>query len=174
MAKRKARSAKRSAPAKKKKAPQPQAAPTPTPYFIVKDTNAALAFYKKAFGAKTVLKLDTPDGSVMHAEMKINGVSMMLSDEHPNMGAVSPTTLGNTTVQFHIMVKNADAAVKKAVAAGATVVNPVSDQFYGLRSGTVTDPFGYKWMLAHPVEILTNKDIQKRWAKMMKAPKAAA
>ncbi len=151
---------------KAKVAPVPKGMPTPQAYLCVKSTAAAMKFYAKAFGAKEHFRLQEPSGKVGHAEMAIGNSRMMLADEYPDWGHLSPVTLGGSPVQFQIYVKNADIAVKKAVKAGATLVRAVENQFYGDRSGTVADPFGYKWMISHRVEIVTPKQMQKRWNKM--------
>jgi PhnB protein len=151
---------------KAKVAPIPKGMATPLTYLCVKSTAAAMKFYAKAFGAKEHFRLQEPSGKVGHAEMAIGNSRMMLADEYPDWGHLSPVTLGGSPVQFHLYVKNADLAVKKAVKAGATLVRAVEDQFYGDRGGTVADPFGYKWMIAHRVEIVTPTQMQKRWTKM--------
>jgi PhnB protein len=150
-------------------APIPQGVASPLAYLCVKDSKAALKFYAKAFGAKELFRLTEPSGKVGHAEMKIGSSMLMLADEYPDFGHLSPPTLGGSPVQFHLYVKNADAAVKRAVKAGATLIRPTADQFYGDRTGTVADPFGYRWMLSHRLEIVTPKEMQKRWTKMLQS-----
>jgi len=144
---------------------------TPSAYICVKDANAAIKFYTQAFGAKEMFRLKEPSGKIGHAEIRIGTSFMMLSEEYPDFGALTPQTIGGSPVQFHLYVKNADVAVKKALKAGATLVRPVDIQFYGDKSGTVADPFGYKWMISHRVEAVSPKEMQKRWSKMFEAGK---
>jgi len=165
------RKAKKSTKRKPKLTPVPPNLPTPTPYFVVHDADAALAFYKKAFGGKETLRLADPSGKVMHAEIKIATVTFMLCDEIPSMGMLSPKTIGQTPTGFHFYVPNADKAVKKAVAAGATLERAAAVQFYGDCSGAIIDPFGYRWMISHRAEPVPYSEVKKRWKKMMANPK---
>ncbi|MBL8645493.1 MAG: VOC family protein [Rhodospirillaceae bacterium] len=144
----------------------PKGQSTPTAYLGVKDAKEAIKFYAKAFGAKELFRLTEPGGKIGHAEISIGVATLMLADEYPDFGCLSPQSIGGSPVQFHLYVKNADAAVKKAVKAGATLVRPVEQQFYGDRGGTVADPFGYKWMIAQRVEVVSPKEMQRRWMKM--------
>jgi PhnB protein len=137
------------------------------PYLHVKGAAQALEFYKSAFGAKEVLRMPGPGGQVMHAELKIGDSMIMLSDEHPQMGALGPQSVGGTPVTLHLYVENVDAVVRKAVAAGATLDQPVKDQFYGDRSGSLTDPFGHKWHVATHVEDVSPEDLKVRAAAAM-------
>lgn len=132
------------------------------PYLCISGAASALDFYQKAFGAEvTYPPLTTPDGTVAHAEITIAGSRIMLGDEWPG-SSVSPTTLGGSTVSFDIEVQDVEAAVARAVDAGATVLREVSDQFYGYRSGQVTDPFGYKWSLSRQIEQVSPEEAQRR------------
>lgn len=149
-----------------KVAPVPKGMASPLAYICVKSTDAAMTFYAKAFGAREIFRLKEPSGKVGHAEMKIGTSSMMLADEYPDFGHLSPITVGGSPVQFQLYVKDADVAAKRAVKAGATLVRAVENQFYGDRSGTVADPFGYKWMISHRTENVSPKEMQKRWNKM--------
>jgi uncharacterized glyoxalase superfamily protein PhnB len=142
--------------------------PTPISYICVKDCAAAIKFYAKAFGAKEIFCLKNPDGSIVHAEIKIGTSALMLASEHPAYGVLSPATLGGSPVRFHLSVKNADAAVKKGVAAGAALERPPSNEFYGERVGTVIDPFGYRWLISHTVERVTPREMQKRLTTLMR------
>ena len=141
-------------------------APTEYPalsaYITVKEAAKAIDFYKAAFGATELFRLTmgSPD-SIAHAELLINGTLIMLSEEFPGMSK-SPQSLGGSPVTFCLIVDNADAAFAKAVAAGATVLRAVADQFYGFRSGAVTDPFGHQWMIQHQTEKLTPQQMQER------------
>ncbi|MFA6286723.1 MAG: VOC family protein [Opitutaceae bacterium] len=138
-----------------------------SPYLSVSDAAQAIVFYKAAFGATERYRLtDKKSGKVVHAELLIEGGLIMLSEENPQWGNKSPATLGGTAVTFCLMVKNADAAFDRAVAAGATVLMPLADQFYGFRSGSVSDPFGHQWMLQHELEKVSHEDMQKRWDAM--------
>ena len=133
----------------------------------VHDAKAAIAFYAKAFGAVEQFRLSEPSGRVGHAEIKIGDSVLMLNDEYPDFGAKSPASVGGSPVAFRIEVPDADAAVERAVKAGATVVRPVQDEFYGDRMGMVACPFGYRWSLATPKEQVSPAEMQKRWNKML-------
>ena len=133
----------------------------------VHDAKAALAFYAKAFGAVEQFRLSEPSGKVGHAEIRIGDSVLMLNDEYPDFGAKSPASVGGSPVAFRIEVPDADAAVERAVKAGATVVRPVQDEFYGDRMGMVACPFGYRWSLAMPKEQVSPAEMQKRWTKML-------
>jgi PhnB protein len=154
--------------------PIPDGYHTATPYLIVKGAAQALEFYQKAFGAEVILRLDGPNGTVCHAEFKIGNSPIMLGDECPVMGAVSPATLGGSGVGLCLYVEDVDSRFAQAVAAGAAVRQPVKDQFYGDRSGTVTDPFGHVWTIATHKEDLSIEEIQKRAAEAMAAMAQAA
>lgn len=140
------------APARVGAAPLP-AAPvhSVTPHLVCAGAAAAIDFYKQAFGAEELLRMPTPDGKLMHACLAINGSTVMLCDEFPGMGNTAPTTLHGTPVTIHLPVPDVDAAAAKAVAAGAKLVMPVADMFWGDRYGIVEDPFGHRWSVATPV-----------------------
>jgi PhnB protein len=138
-----------------------------TPYIIVKGADAAIAFYVKALGAREEFRLAEPNGRVGHAELAIGAGRVMLADEHPAFGALSPPTIGGTPVSLHIYVEDVDAVVKKAEAAGATVLRPVEDQFYGDRSGMIADPFGHHWHLATRKKAVTPAEMQKKYSEML-------
>jgi PhnB protein len=140
---------------------------TPTAYLCVKGATEAIAFYEKAFGAKEEFRLIGPDGRVGHAEMEIGTSRIFLADEYPDFGAMSPVTIGGSPVQMHLSAADAEAAMQKALAAGATLVRPVQDQFYGERVAMVADPFGYRWFLAQPIESVTPEEMQRRWTEAM-------
>jgi len=148
--------------------PIPEGYHTVTPYLVVKGGARALDFYKQAFGAKELFRFPGPGGKIMHAEIKIGDSPIMLADEFPEMGATSPESLGGTPVGIMLYVENVDALFNKAVAAGAKVSRPVIDQFYGDRSGTVTDPFGHKWTIATHKEDVSPEEMQKRAAAAQK------
>jgi PhnB protein len=138
-----------------------------TPYLIIKGAAAALDFYKKAFGAKELFRFPMPDGRIGHAEMKIGDSPIMLADEpqdevHQQLGHKAPKSLGGTTVGVMLYVDDVDAIAKQAVAAGAKEVRPVTDQFYGDRSGTFLDPFGHVWTVATHKEDVSSEEMQRR------------
>jgi PhnB protein len=139
-----------------------------TPYVCCTNAAKAIDFYKAAFGATETMRLAEPDGRIGHAEVVIEGSTLMLSDEYPDHGVQSPTTLGGTPVNLHLYVPDADATVARAVAAGAKVVRPLADQFYGDRSGTIQDPFGHVWFVATRKEQLTADEVQRRYDELMK------
>lgn len=144
--------------------PIPEGYHSVTPYLIVKDAARAIEFYKKAFGATELLRFPDPSGKVGHAEIKIGDSPIMLADEFPEKGARSPQSFGGSPVLIHLYVEDVDARVRQAVAAGAKLVRPVEDQFYGDRSGGVEDPFGYVWYLATHKEDLTPEEMRRRAA----------
>jgi PhnB protein len=124
--------------------------PAVTPHLICAGAAEAIEFYKQAFGAVEMVRLPGKDGKLMHACVSINGSPVMLADEFPEWGSLSPKTLNGTPVTIHLVVEDADAAAARAVAAGATVKMPVQDMFWGDRYGVVEDPFGHLWSLATP------------------------
>lgn len=146
--------------------PIPDGYETITPYLTVNDGEAAIEFYKKAFGATEVMKMSGPEGKgVGHADLLLFGrMHVMLSDEYPEMGNRSPRTLGGSPVLLHIYVDDSDATVNRAVAAGAKLVRPVEDQFYGDRAGCVEDPSGHQWYFATQKEIVTGEELDRRAA----------
>ncbi len=135
-----------------------------TPYLIVKAGMAAIEFYKKAFGAKELFRIPGPDGKVGHAEIGIGDSVVMLADEHPEMGAKSPQTIGGTPVSILLYVEDVDAVVRQAVTAGAKIQRPVEDKFYGDRMGTLDDPFGHIWHVATHIENVSPEEMKKRAA----------
>ena len=134
-----------------------------TPYLICKNAEAAIAFYKRAFGAEELFRIGT-SGMVGHAEMKVGKSIWMMADEFPQMGAVSPETLGGTPVHLMIYVEDVDAFTTKAIAEGMEVLRPVEDQFYGDRSGQFKDPFGHVWSFATHKEDVSPEEMNKRAA----------
>jgi PhnB protein len=160
-----------------KMATSAQAAPevraSATPYLSVGNAAAALEFYKKAFGATEITRLMQPDGRVGHAQIDIEGARIMLADEFPEFGFKSPESLGGSPVHIHLDVKDVDALAQRAVAAGATIVRPVEDQFYGARSGQFRDPFGFIWTISTPKETLSNEQLQRRLDEMSRTEAAA-
>ena len=135
-----------------------------TPYLIVRDGAQALDFYVRAFGAEELYRIDMGGGKLGHAELRIGDSVVMLADEHPEMGHKSPQAYGGTPVSLLLYVEDCDALVQQAVSAGAKLVRPLQDQFYGDRSGTVVDPFGHMWTVATHKEDLTSDEIKQRAA----------
>jgi PhnB protein len=135
-----------------------------TPYLAVRDAAGAVRFYERAFGAELTMKLTLPDGKYAHAEIHIGDAVLMLSEENPQWGNRSPQALGGSPVQFMVYVPDADAAYARAIEAGCTPVRPVEDQFYGDRSGTVSDPYGFQWTLATHKEEISEAEGQRRMA----------
>jgi PhnB protein len=135
-----------------------------TPYLSIKGASEAIEFYKRAFGATERMRMAQPDGRIGHAELQFGDSCVMLSDESPEMDFRAPGTIGGTPVHLYLYVDDVDAVVKRAVEAGATVVRPVQDQFYGDRSGSVLDPYGHVWHVATHKEDLSMEEIQKRAA----------
>ncbi len=121
---------------------------TATPYLVINDAARAIDFYKRAFGALEVVRLEGADGRVAHCEIKIGAASILLADEWEGAGASSPASLGGTPVIIHLEVDDVDAVAKRAIDAGAKVIFPVADQFYGARAGRLQDPFGHMWLLS--------------------------
>jgi len=143
--------------------------PRATPYLCCKDAARAIEFYKQAFGATEAMRLSEPGGRIGHAEIRIGDAPIMLSDEYPEMDVRSPQSLGGSPVLIHLYVDDVDALASRAVAAGAKLLRPVADQFYGDRSGTLTDPFGHRWMIATRKEDVSAAEMQKRYDALMKA-----
>jgi PhnB protein len=133
------------------------------PYLIVGDAARAIRFYADAFGARELYRLTEPSGKVGHAELAFGDTIVMLADEYPDFGALSPASLGGSPVKLHLEVDDADAAVERAVAAGATVLRPVKEEFYGARSGMVLDPFGHSWSVSAPFEEVSPAELQRRF-----------
>jgi PhnB protein len=154
-------------PKARKVAPIPKGYHTATPYLIVRGAADALAFYTRAFGAKETLRMAGPDGMIMHAEFKIGDSMLMLSEEMPDWGSKSPMLLGGSATHVMLYVKDCDAFVAKAVAAGATVAMPVATQFWGDRYGKIADPFGHVWSVGTHVEDVPPKEMKKRMAAAM-------
>jgi PhnB protein len=139
---------------------------------VVRDAKAALAFYEQVFGAKHRYSLTMPDGGVAHAEFKIGDALLMISDENPQWGSKSPDTLGGSPITLNVMVEDPDATVAKAEKAGAKVVYPVTDQFYGFRSGRFQDPFGHLWIVSKVLEELSPEEMQERMDLAMAAERS--
>jgi PhnB protein len=147
--------------------PIPDGYPRVTPYLIVDDGDAAIRFYTEVLGAKERMRMGGPDGKVGHAELEVGDSLIMLADEHPEMGARSPKTVGGSPVSMHVYVEDVDAVFEAALAAGATEKSAVSDKFYGDRSGTFEDPFGHGWSIASHVEDVPPDEMERRAAEVM-------
>jgi PhnB protein len=145
-----------------------------SPYLTVRDAPAAIKFYRAAFGAVEQFRLTDAEGRVGHAELAVEGSTFMLSDEWPDFGALSPATIGGWPVKLHLYVADCDAVVARAVAAGATLLRPVADQFYGDRSGMVVDPYGHTWFVATPKEEVAPAEMQRRWNAALQPAAAGA
>ncbi len=147
---------------------------TLTPHLTVRDADKALEFYKNALGAEILNVARMPDGKVLHASLRIGDSMLMLNDEFPEMGGLSPLSTGGTGVTIHIYTEDVDAAFNRAVSAGAQVKMPLMDQFWGDRYGMVADPFGHNWSLATHIKDISQEEMQheqdEAMAKMPPAP----
>ena len=163
----------RKAPAKKA-APKKAVRPIPagyhsvTPYLSIRGAAQAIDFYKKAFRAKEIMRMEGPDGKLGHCEIQIGGSRVMLADEFESMQFLGPQSRGGTTVQIHLYVPDVDATVAGAAAAGGRIVRPVEDQFYGDRAGAIEDPFGHRWHIATHKENVSLAEAKRRAAKLGK------
>ena len=139
------------------------------PYLRVRDANAAIEFYKKAFGAAEEFRLTEPSGRVGHAQLKFGAATVMVSDEYPENGIHGPKDSMPTGSSIHLHVEDVDAMTQQAVATGAKVVMEPQDQFYGERSSKMLDPFGHEWLLGSHIEDVTPDEMQRRFSEMMGA-----
>ncbi len=146
----------------------PEGYHTATPRLIVRDASGAIEFYKKAFGATELMRLKMPDGRIGHAEIRIGDSRIMIADDIPEYGHRSPQSLGGSPVVIYLYVEDVDAVARQAVAAGAKLLIPVSDQFYGDRSGRLADPFGHIWIISTHKEDVSAEEMQKRLDALMK------
>jgi PhnB protein len=147
---------------------------TITPYMTVRDAARAIEFYKQAFGAVEKGAMKGPDGKIMHAELRIGDSVVMLADEQPQFGALSPQSTGGAGMGLHIYVEDVDSAFDRAVKAGAKVEMPVGDMFWGDRYGKLADPFGHKWSIATHKADLSSEEMERGMMAMMKdMPKSA-
>jgi PhnB protein len=147
--------------------PIPEGYPQVTPYLIVDGANAAIEFYRNVFGARERMRMPAPEGRVGHAELEFGNSLVMLADEFPDMGVRSPKATGGTPVTLSVYVEDVDAVFDAAVAAGATALRPVEDQFYGDRNGQFEDPFGHRWSVATHVEDVPPDEMERRAAEAM-------
>lgn len=144
--------------------PIPEGYHSVTPYLCIKNAASAIEFYKQAFGATESARLTAPNGKIGYAEIKIGDSHIMLADEFPDMGVHSPQSLGGSPVTLYLYVEDVDALADRAVAAGAKLVREVEDQFYGDRSGKLTDPFGHIWNIATHKQDVALEEIERRFA----------
>jgi PhnB protein len=142
--------------------PVPEGKSAPTPYLAVRNGAAAIDFYKSVFGAVETLRIQEESGRIGHAELAIGQGGIMLSDEYPEMDVRGPETIGGTPVTLHLYVDDVDATVERAVAAGAKVLRPIADQFYGDRAGKIADPFGHHWFLSTHKEDISEEEMKRR------------
>jgi PhnB protein len=149
--------------------PVPAGYPVVTPYLSVRGAADAIDFYTKIFGATERMRMPGPDGRIGHAELQLRDSVVMLSDEFPDMGVVSPQSLGGTPVTLSIYVDDVDSVIDRAVAAGATLDRPIEDRFYGDRSGQIVDPWGHRWSIATHVEDVPPDEMQRRAAEFMES-----
>jgi PhnB protein len=146
----------------------PEGYHTLTPYLIVDGAARAIEFYRKAFAAVEVMRLDGPKGRIGHAELTIGDSKIMLADEFPDMDAHGPGHFGGSPISLHLYVDDADAWVARAIAAGATAEQPVEDQFYGDRIGSIKDPFGHVWYCSTRKQDLSVDELKRRSAERVK------
>jgi len=149
----KSKQAKKSKPKKAKVDPVPKGLRTVTPYLSINGAAAAIDWYKKAFGAKEIVREPTPDGKLMHAQIRIGDSILMMSDVFPGASSQSPDVLGNSSVTLQVYVKNVDKLWQKAVDAGAKITMPLDNVFWGERYGQLTDPFGHHWSLSEQIKM---------------------
>ena len=154
-----------------KVSPIPKGYHSITPYLIIKGAAQAIEYYKKVFGAKEEVRMNGPDGKVGHAELQIGDSRIMLADENPSMGPgyTSAATIGSSPVSLYLYLPDVDRVVERAAAAGAKILKPVQDQFYGDRSGFIQDPFGHLWGIATHVEDVSPEEMKERMKKAMPA-----
>jgi PhnB protein len=148
--------------------PIPEGYRTATPYLIVKGAAAAIEFYKRAFAATETLRMADPQGRVGHAEIRIGDSVIMLADEHPDMGYRGPHALGGSSVSILLYLEDVDEVFERALKAGAKALRPVTNQFYGDRSGTLEDPFGHVWTIATHVEDVSPEEMKRRVEEAMR------
>ena len=141
--------------------PIPDGFHTTTPSLVVSNSKEAIEFYKKAFDAKEIYQMPAPDGKIMHAMVQIGDSFVMMSDEFPQMGSKSPTSIGGTAVTLHLYVDDADKTFNQAVEAGAAVTMPIMDAFWGDRFGTISDPYGHSWAIATHQKDLSPEEMKK-------------
>jgi PhnB protein len=144
--------------------PIPEGYPQVTPYLVVDGAGAAIEFYGTVLGARERMRLPGPDGTIGHAELQLGDSLIMVADEAPQFGLRGPRAIGGTPVTISVYVEDVDGVVERAVQAGATVLRPVEDQFYGDRSGQFEDPFGHRWSIATHVADVSADEMSQRAA----------
>jgi len=137
------------------------------PYLTIRGASDAIAFYKRVFGAEVVARLDDPSGGVVHCQLQVGSASFMLTEERPQMGALSPQTVGGSSTMVTFYVPDCDEVVNRAIAAGAKAQMPLMDQFWGDRAGGIIDPFGHQWLIATHKEELTPEQLKERFQAAM-------
>jgi len=147
--------------------PIPEGYHNVTPYLYVRGAAAAIDFYKSVFGATEIVRMAGPDGRIMHAELKIGDSIVMLGDENPHMGVLSPQTVGGFSTGLHVYVEHIDAVVQKMIDSGAKLLRPIKNQFYGDRSASLLDPFGHMWSVATHIEDVGPEEMKKRMTAAM-------
>lgn len=147
--------------------PIPEGYHTATPYLVVEDAERAIEFYDRAFGATELFRLTTPDGTIVHAEVRVGDSPIMLAGASPDLGTQTPGSLGGATGAVHLYVEDVDGLAQRAITAGAEELIPVADQFYGDRSGRLRDPFGHIWVIATRREDLTPAEMNARLEDLM-------
>jgi len=152
--------------------PVPEGFHSLTPHIVCKGAAQAIDFYARAFGAEEIFRLTAPDGTLIHASLRIGDSMLLLADECPPMGAFGPKKLGGSPVTIHVSVKDVDASYARAVAAGATPQMPVTEMFWGARYGVLKDPFGHSWSVATQVRNLSHEEIRAGLAAAMRDPVA--
>jgi PhnB protein len=144
--------------------PIPEGYHNVTPYLYVRAAASAIDFYKKVFGATEIMRMPGSNGKIMHAELRIGDSVVMLADENPQTGVMSPQTVGGYSMGLLLYLENVDAVIQKAVESGAKLLRPIKNQFYGDRSGSLLDPFGHMWTVATHVEDVSPEEMKKRMA----------
>jgi PhnB protein len=147
--------------------PIPDGYPRLTPYLIVDGAADAIEFYSSVLGAKERMRMDAPEGRIGHAELELGDSLIMLADEHAEIDALAPRSIGGSPVSLHVYVEDADAAFRRAIEAGAKEVRPLEDRFYGDRVGSFEDPFGHQWHVATHVEDVPPEEMERRAAEAM-------
>ena len=144
--------------------PIPDGFHTVTSYFGVHDAPQAIEFYTKAFGAEEIFRLTEPSGKIGHAELRIGSSMVMLADEYPDFGSLSPSSLGGSPVTFQLSVEDPEAFLERATGAGATLLRPLKLEFHGHLQAMVADPFGYKWFISTRVDEVSPEEMQRRFS----------
>jgi PhnB protein len=153
--------------------PIPSDAAQVTPILVVKGGAKAIEFYQRVFGATEVIRIDDPNGKVGYADLKIGKAHIMLSDESPELDSLAPGAFGGSPVAIHVYVEDVDDVTARAVKAGARLVKPVEDQFYGDRAGRIIDPFGHLWWISSRKENLSPDEMKRRAAEMYEGQPAS-